>query len=269
MLRFDSIFKNPKPVIGMVHVEALPGTPKYRGSVSDILDKAIREAMIYSDAGVDSIMIENMHDVPYMRKNVGPEITTMMSVIGHEIKNKTGLPIGMQILAGANKEALAAANSAGLDYIRAEGFVFAHVADEGLIEADAGDLLRYRKHIGAEHIAVFTDVKKKHGSHSITSDVDIVETAKAAEFFLSDGIILTGKTTSDEANIDEVKSVKKNVSLPVLIGSGVTLDNLEKYFNSADGFIIGSYFKENGFWENGVDKNRVTNFMERIFSLRA
>ncbi len=269
MLRFDSIFKNPKPVIGMIHVEALPGTPKYKGSVAGIIDKAIREALIYSDAGVDSIMIENMHDVPYLKRNVGPEISILMSIVGYEVKNKTGLPVGLQILAGANKEALAAANSAGLDFIRSEGFVFAHIADEGFIEADAGELLRYRKFIGADHIAIFTDVKKKHSSHSITADVDISETAKAAEFFLSDGIILTGKSTSEETSMEDVRSVKENVSLPVLIGSGVTIDNLEKYFDAADGFIIGSHFKENGFWQNGVDVMRVKKFMDKIFLLRS
>ncbi len=269
MLRFDSIFKNPKPVIGMIHTEALPGTPKYKGSVTGIIDKAVREASVYSNAGVDSIMIENMHDVPYLNRSVGHEISTLLSIVGYEVKNKTGLPVGLQILAGANKEALAAANSAGLDFIRAEGFVFAHIADEGFMDAGAGELLRYRKFIGAEHIAIFTDVKKKHSSHSITSDVDIAETAKAAEFFLSDGIILTGKSTSEETALDEVKSVKETVSLPVIIGSGVTFDNIEKYFDYADGFITGSHFKENGFWQNGVDELRVKKFMEKMFRLRA
>ncbi len=259
---------NTKKLIAMVHVHALPGTPKYNGSVKSIIDKALEESAIYLKAGVDSIMIENMHDIPYLKRNLGHEISTMMCLIAEKIKSETGLPIGMQILAGANKAALAAANSAGIDFIRAEGFVFGHVADEGIFESDAGEIMRYRKMIGAEDIQVFTDIKKKHSSHAITDDISVVETAKAAEFFISDGVIVTGNATGEEANLVDIVNVKKNVNLPVLIGSGITLGNIEKYFNFADGFIVGSYFKKNSFWANDIDAERVIGFMEKFSELR-
>ncbi|GBD87003.1 putative sgc region protein SgcQ [bacterium BMS3Abin03] len=262
------LFNIRKPAIGMIHVDALPGTPDYKGDVKNIINKARKESVIYKDAGIDAIVIENMHDVPYLKRSVGPEITALMSIVGYEVKNISNLPCGIQILAGANKEALAAAHSAGLDFIRAEGFVFAHVADEGLMESDAGKLLRYRKQIGADSVLIFTDIKKKHSSHSITSDVDIVETAKAAEFLLSDGIIITGKATGEEADIDEVKKVKEAVNIPVLIGSGVTIDNIEMFLPVADAFIIGSYFKQGGFWKNEVDSDRVTTLVKKIKSLK-
>jgi membrane complex biogenesis BtpA family protein len=172
-MNFKELFNVSKPIIGMVHVGALPGTPRYKGDINKIIEKAIDEAKIYLDSGINSIAIENMHDLPYLNRNVGPEIISMMSIIAYEVKNKTNLPIGLQILAGANKEALACAKSAGIDFIRAEGFVFAHVADEGLINSDAGELLRYRKMIDADNILVFTDIKKKHSSHNLTSDVSI------------------------------------------------------------------------------------------------
>jgi len=261
------LFNIHKPVIGMIHVDALPGTPDYKGDVKSIINKARKESAIYRDAGVDAIAIENMHDIPYLKRSVGPEITSLLSVVGYEVKNTSDLPCGIQILAGANKEAIAAAHSAGLDFIRAEGFVFAHIADEGLMESDAGDLLRYRKQIGAEDILIFTDIKKKHSSHSITSDVNIVETAKAAEFFLSDGIIITGTATGEEADVDEVRKVKESVNIPVLIGSGITIDNIEKFFPLADAFIIGSYFKQGGSWKNEVDRDRVTALIKKVRNL--
>ncbi len=263
---FNELLKSHKLVIGMIHLDALPGTPKYKGNVREIIKKALDEAEIYSEAGVDSVMIENMHDVPYLKKYAGPETVSLMSIIGYEIKNKTNMPAGIQILAGANKEAIAAAHAAGLDFVRVEGFVFAHTADEGIMESDAGELLRYRKMIGAENISVLTDIKKKHSSHTITSDVNIIETAKAAEFFLSDGIIITGKSTSEETDLSELKAVKPEINIPVLIGSGITLENIEKYYHSADGFIVGSYFKKDGYWKNGVDKERVAKFMDKIHS---
>jgi len=262
------LFGIKKPVIAMIHVDALPGTPKSNNDVRAIVDKACKEALIYQKANVDVIAIENMHDVPYLNCRVGPEITSAMAVIGYEIKRVSQMICGLQILAGANNEALAVAHAAGLDFIRAEGFVFSHVADEGLMNSCAGELLRYRKQIGAEKVLVFTDIKKKHSSHSITSDVSIEETAKAAEYFLSDGVIVTGTSTGEEASMEEIQSTKKAISIPVMVGSGVTIENVESYLHAADGLIVGSYFKSNGNWKNGVDFNRVETFMRRVVELR-
>jgi membrane complex biogenesis BtpA family protein len=268
MQKFNKIFNKPHPVIGMIHVQALPGTPNYQGDINFIIDKAIEEARLYKKSGIDALMIENMHDVPYQKNGVGPEITSMMTQVAHAIKNETGLALGIQILAGANKEALAVAKAAQLQFIRAEGFIFGHVADEGYIDSQAADLLRYRKQIDAEDIAVFTDIKKKHSSHAITADVDIVETAHAAAFFLSDGLIITGKQTGLETNTDEINAVKSHTDIPVLIGSGINLENVHQYLPISDALIVGSYFKESGFWKNELDVKRIIQFMEKVNTLR-
>jgi len=217
MQKFKSIFKKEKPIIGMVHVQALPGTPKHKFEPSVIIDKALEEARVYSKAAIDAIMIENMHDIPYLKNGVGHEVSSIMTVIAHQIKQETKLPIGIQILAGANREALAVSKAASIDFIRAEGFVFAHTADEGIIEAQAGDLLRYRKNIDADSVAIFTDIKKKHSSHAITQDVSLLDTAKAARFFLSDGVIITGSHTGESASIEEIKELKLHLDFPVIV----------------------------------------------------
>lgn len=245
----------------MVHVGALPGTPKNNHSVEKIVSDAILDAKILEQQGVDAIMIENMHDRPYLNRSVGPEVVAAMTMVASELRKEVSIPLGIQILAGANKEALAVALASGFDFIRAEGFVFGHLADEGMMNSDAGELLRYRKHIGAEHINVFADVKKKHSSHAISSDISIEETAKAAEFFLVNGVIVTGNATGEKASINEVKKVKESVKTPVLIGSGITIHNIKDYWELADGFIVGSWFKRNGNWENAVDKKRVREFI--------
>jgi uncharacterized protein len=257
-----------KPVIAMIHVQALPGTPAYHGKSNEIIEAALQEAFLYKKAGVDILMIENMHDRPYLKRRVGPEVTAMMTVIGQAVKSETSLPCGVQILAGANEEALAVAKAANLDFVRAEGFVFAHVGDEGFFESDAASLLRYRKMIDAEDILVFTDIKKKHSAHAITSDVSLAETAEAAAFFLSDGVIITGSSTGKAADLAELKSMKKVVDLPVLVGSGITIENIDKYIHLSDALIVGSYFKKDGQWSNPVDFERVMKFMEKIKSLR-
>jgi hypothetical protein len=233
-----------------------------------VIDTALEETALYCKAGIDAIALENMHDVPCLRGCVGPEITAAMSTVAAEVKRASALPCGVQILAGANKEALAVAHAAGCDFIRAEGFVFAHVADEGMIESCAGELLRYRKQIDAENILVFTDIKKKHSSHAITADVSIAETAHAARFFRSDGVIVTGTETGVPAVIEEITAVRVAVNIPVLIGSGVTIDNVDQYLPHADALIVGSHFKTDGFWENKLDYDRVAAFMEKVNALQ-
>ncbi len=264
----DLFSTNSKIMIGMIHVPALPGTPFNRLKPKEILDKCLEEASIYKSANIDSIMIENMHDTPYLKRNVGPEITSIMSIIGYEIRKVfSEKPIGIQILAGANKDAIATAFSANLDYIRAEGFIFGHVADEGIFESDAGELLRYRKNIGAERIKIFTDIKKKHGANQITKDVNITDMAKNAKFFGSDGIIITGTSTGSEAEINDLKQAKEG-KLPVFLGSGITINNLENYFDFANGFIVGSYFKKDGIWSNELDICKVDGLVNQFNKLK-
>ena len=251
----------------MIHVPALPGTPRNRLAMAEIIEKCIKEASMYKRFGIDAVAVENMHDIPYLNQKVGPEIVAAMAIIAQEVKANFEGPTGIQILAAANKEALAVAHCAGLDFIRVEGFVFAHTADEGYIESCAGELLRYRKMLGAGQIMIFTDIKKKHSSHSLTSDLDIVETAKAAQFFLSDGVIITGSHTGVQPNIEEVRKVKETANVPVILGSGITDKNIEKYFRYADAFIVGSFFKRDGDWKNEVQPERLEKFMKVRMSL--
>ncbi len=266
--RLSNIFNHQKVVIAMIHVDALPGTPKNTLAPQKIIDKALQEAEIYTSCGVDAIMIENMHDIPYLNKTAGHEISTLMAIITWKIKQLFQLPTGIQILAGANKQALAAAHSAGADFIRTEGYVFGHLADEGYMDANAGELLRYRKQIGAEKILIFTDIKKKHSSHALTSDISLAETAKAADFFLSDGIILSGTATGLPVQLNELKQLENASKRPLIIGSGITVQNIEKYFTFADAFIVGSHFKKHGKWNQPVDKQKVKNFMKEIVTIR-
>ena len=255
-------------VLAMVHAGALPGTPRHGESFEAILNRAVAEAAVYRDAGVDAILVENMHDRPYLKGAVGPEVTAAMTVIARAVARESGLPTGIQILAGANREALAAALAAGCAFVRAEGFVFGHLADEGYHDACAGELLRYRRAIGAESVAILADVKKKHSSHALTADVDIVETARAAEFFLADGVVVTGRATGEETDSAELAAVRQAVGIPVLVGSGITETNVDRYFPHAHGLIVGSHFKEGGRWDHPVDPGRVGRFMDRVRQLR-
>lgn len=245
----------------MIHVGALPGTPACSSSVREIVAQATLEARIYRDGGVHGIAIENMHDVPYLRGGVGPEITAAMTAVALAVKDASGLPCGIQILAGANHEALAVAHAADLQFVRVEGYAFAHVADEGIIQSSAAPLLRYRRALGAERVQVWADVKKKHSAHAITADVGIGETAAAVEFMRADAVIVSGAATGLEASDADLADVRQHCRLPVYLGSGITAGNLARYYPLANGFIVGSYFKREGRWSEPVDPGRVERLM--------
>lgn len=267
--RSFSPFTRPKPLIGVIHVLALPGTPGHERPLPEIVQVAEREAAVYRQGGVDGIIVENMHDAPYLKNAVGPEIVASMTAVAVAVRTAAPeMPIGIQILAGANKEALAVAQAAELDFIRAEGFVFAHVADEGLIESCAGELLRYRRAIGADKVQVWADVKKKHSAHAITADVSLAETVHAAEFFRGDAVIVTGAVTGEAPDLDDLLEAKTAGKLPVLLGSGITPENVLRYWEAADGFIVGSYLKRDGYWANSVDPGRVKKMVAQIRALR-
>ncbi len=249
---FESLFRRPRALIGMLHVGALPGTAHSRDPVDQLAARAVAEARVYRDAGFTALLLENMHDRPYLKGEVGPEVVAAMTAVALEVRRAVPLPLGVQVLAAANFAAVAIALAAGADFVRVEGFAFAHVADEGMIEACAGPLLRYRRAVGAEHVRVFADIKKKHSAHAITADVSLAETAHAAEFFSADGVIVTGAATGHPAAPVDVDAVVDAVALPVLVGSGLTPANLAKYA-SAHGFIVGSSVKVGGVWSGALD----------------
>lgn len=257
-----------KLCVGMVHLRALPGTPRHSLSVREICQIAVREARQLREAGFDAILVENMHDVPYLRRQVGPEITAAVTAALCAVREAVDCPLGVQILAGANREALAAALAAGAQFIRCEGFVFGHIADEGWIESDAGELLRCRRAWGAEHIAIWADIKKKHSSHAVTADVTLAETAHAAEFFGADALIVTGRSTGEKTELADLCEARKASKLPILVGSGTTPETLAEHWSVADGFIVGSWLKEGGRWDNELSPERLARFAETLSSLR-
>ena len=247
----------PKALVGMVHVGALPGTPRSSQTVDELVRSAVQEVWALGEGGCDAILVENMHDLPYLRRDVGPEIVAAMTAVCCAINEATDLPCGVQVLAGANEAALAVALAAGLDFVRVEGFVFGHVADEGWMDACAGPLLRYRKMIGAERIALWADVKKKHAAHAATADVSLAETVRAAEFFGADAVVVTGAATGRETSAADLATARGATALPVVVGSGVTAENAATMLRHADAVIVGSALKKNGHWSGAVELERV------------
>lgn len=252
-----------KMLIGMVHVGALPGTPHASKGVGELAVQASLEAKILRDAGFDAVIIENMHDAPYVHGVQGPEIVSAMTRVGVAVREAIpDIALGVQVLSGGAKEALAIAHAIGAKFVRVENFVFAHVADEGLLErAEAGPLLRYRHAIGAGSVEIYADIKKKHASHAITADVSLGEAVEAAMFFGADGVIVTGSATGKPTSIADVEAAKRASRKKVLVGSGATTANSAALLAHADGIIVGSWIKGGGVWTNAVDAARAKDFV--------
>lgn len=264
---FIELFPERPAVIAMIHTGPSPGVPGFL-CVESALERAIAETEIYLQIGVDGILIENMRDFPCIHeRNQGPEVGAFMTRIARAIKRRAGrIPVGIQILFQANRTALAVALASGCDFIRAEGWTFAHISDKGIAEASAGETIRYRQQIGATDIPVYADIKKKHASHAWTADVGLAEMARSMELHHADGVIVTGHHTGIAPSAEDLRAVREATRLPVFIGSGVSVDTLPEIGSLADAYIVGSAIKEGGVWEAPVSEDRCQQLCDAIHS---
>jgi membrane complex biogenesis BtpA family protein len=262
------LFRVEKPIVSMIHLNPLPGTPKYEGlSIDRISELAVQDAGHLESGGVDGLIVENFGDVPYTKKDVGPEIISTMAVIVADVVDAVKIPVGVNVLRNDFKAALAIAHVAGGKFLRSNVFTDATVTDQGLIEASAPELLRYRRYLGAE-IKIFADVQGKHGVPLANRPIE-QSAMDAAHRGLADALIVSGPRTGTEPELEDLMRVKKAVpDRPVFIGSGVNEENVSKLLRRVDGAIVGTSLKFKGEVSNPVDEKRVKALMMAVRALR-
>jgi membrane complex biogenesis BtpA family protein len=265
------IFQKTKVAIGVVHCLPIPGSPRYDGgSVEAIYDRSLLDAEAYVAGGIDGLIIENHGDIPFLKAEaLGPETAAVMAVVTDRVRRSFGVPLGINVLANAPMQALAVAKAGGASFIRVNQWANAYVANEGLIEGESGRVLRYRSALCADGVAVFADSHVKHGAHAIVADRDIGELTRDLEFFDADVVIATGRRTGNAADLGELETIGRATTLPVLVGSGVTGDNVGPILQRSSGVIIGSSLKRDGVWWEPVEQARVTSFMRVVEALRS
>lgn len=253
-------------LIGMVHLLPLPGSPDYDGSgMGPIVARALADADAYMAAGFDGLIIENHGDIPFRKpERIGPETAACMAVVGERVRGVAGLPFGINVLANAAIPALAIAAAAGAAFVRVNQWANAYVANEGLIEGDAAEALRYRAAIGARHVRVFADAHVKHGAHAIVADRPLAELVRDVEFFSADAVIATGQRTGHQADIGYIRQIREATGLPVLVGSGVTTEKVAEILAVVNGVIVGSALKHDGVWWNAVDRDKAKAFARTV-----
>jgi membrane complex biogenesis BtpA family protein len=251
---FDPRAFAPCALIGMVHLRPLPGSSGYGGDPAAIAAAALADARALLAGGCDALLVENMGDVPYLKGDVPPETVAAMAICADKVA-ALGAPFGVQVLAAANRAALGIAVAAGAAFVRVEGFAYAHVADEGWIDACAGELLRTRRALGAR-VAIWADVRKKHAAHAVTADLDLAELAKGAAFCGADALVVTGLATGRPTDPRDCEAAA-SAGLPVAVGSGLTEMSVAAFARVADALIVGTAFKRGGDWRAPVDEDAV------------
>lgn len=264
------LFSVPKPVIGVIHLLPLPGAPRYDGSpVREIYAAAARDARTLAQGGIDGIIVENASDLPFNRpEDIGPETVAGLTAACLEVRMAVDVPIGITCVANGVIPALAVAKATGARWVRANQWVNAYVANEGLMNGPAPRAMRYRAAIGAKDVLIFADVHVKFGAHAITADRTVAEQATDAEWFDADVLIASGQRTGSPTQPAEVEAVKQGTNLPVIIGSGLDADQVPSLFAIADGAIVGQWLKEDGRWWNPVDPRRVERLMNAVARMR-
>lgn len=265
-MSFASLFPQGKPFIAVIHLGALPGAPLYQGSMDAVYEQAIHEAKIFSEAGADAIILENFRDTPFYPDRVPHETVAAMAAIGREVVRTATVPIGVNVLRNDAAAAIAIAAAIQAQFIRVNVHIAASVTDQGLIQAKAWETLRLRKQLNS-NAYVLADVAVKHAAPLAELGLD-VETRDLTYRGMCDGIIVSGSGTGQSTNPEDLKVVKANSHLPILIGSGVTHENLVDLYPLADGFIVGSCLKTDGKATNAVDAERVSAFAATLNSLR-
>jgi len=253
------IFGTKKPIIGMVHCWPMPGAPGYTGYGLDvIIEHALRDAEALRDGGVDGLIVENMWDIPFRAgARIAPESIAAHAVVARAVGQAVALPLGINLVHNGGTALLGIALAAGARFIRVCMFTGAGVWEAG--EWDEGcsaDLMRRRKELGAEHIKILADVDKKHSVRF--PGIDLATHIEWSRFSGADGLIVSGRMTGDAPDLVKVREAKALAAdRPVLLGSGVTAENVAAFLGAADGIIVGSSLKVDGVCENAVDVERV------------
>jgi uncharacterized protein len=255
------LFKTRTPIIGVVHLLPLPTSPRWGGSLKAVIDRAEQEALALASGGVDGIIVENFFDAPFTKSQVDPAVVSAMTVVVQRIQNLVPLPMGLNVLRNDARSGLAIASCLKAQFIRVNVLTGVMATDQGLIEGDAHQLLRYRRELGSD-VKIFADVLVKH-ARPLSSPNLTVAVKDTIERGLADAVILSGWATGSPPNLEDLELATQAANgTPVFIGSGANSENIATLMQAADGAIVSSSLKRQGRIEQPIDPNRVSQFME-------
>ncbi|MEC4813925.1 MAG: BtpA/SgcQ family protein [Scytonema sp. PMC 1069.18] len=255
------LFKTRTPIIGVVHLLPLPTSPRWGGNLKSVIDRAEQEATALASGGVDGIIVENFFDAPFTKHQVDPAVVSAMTVVIQRIQNLVTLPVGINVLRNDARSAMAIATCVRAQFIRVNVLTGVMATDQGIIEGDAYQLLRYRRELGS-NVKIFADVLVKHARplSSVNLTTAVQDTIERG---LADAVILSGWSTGHPPNLEDLELATSAAhGTPVFIGSGASWENIATLLQAADGVIVSSSMKRQGRREQPIDPYRVGQFVE-------
>ena len=264
-VNFKRVFQGKKPVIGMVHIGALPGTPLYDPSL-DLLASARADLVALQNAGFDAVMFGNENDRPYEFQVDTCSTATMATIIG-QLKSEITVPFGVNVLWDP-MSSIALGVATGAAFVR-EIFTGSYASDMGPWTPDAGKAMRYRDRLGRADMAMLYNVSAEF-AHSLDQR-PLADRARSAVFSsIPDAILVSGQITGEAATLSDLESVKKVLpDTAVMANTGVKHETVADVLSIADGCIVGSSLKVDGDTWNAIDPDRAQDFMDRVRAVRA
>ena len=275
MTPFSELFAVPRPLIGMVHLAPLPGSPRWGGSIDDVIKRAMDDARVLAEEGIDGIIVENFGDSPYAAGAVHPATVAAMTIgvlavhgVVREVDGESRIRVGINVLRADVISALSIAASTGAGFVRTNVLTGAMVTDQGIIEGTAYEALRERRLLGIG-TPIFADVMSKHAYPVGAGVVMELEARATAYRGLADALIVTGDETGAATSGDDLRRARTAVpDRPILIGSGLDIGNINELLPLCDGAILGTALKVDGVTEGPVDRLRVREMVARARSLQ-
>lgn len=261
--------RGAKRIIGMLHLPALPGSPRCTRSLEDIEAAVLADARVLHTARFDACVIENFGDAPFHKDTLEPITIAAMTRLAVAVRRAfPDLVLGINALRNDAAAALAIATASGARFVRVNVHVGVTATDQGLVEGRAAQTLRLRDAWRSD-VHIWADVHVKHGSSLSHADI-AAEAEDAVRRGLADAVVVSGRATGDPTAIADVRRVRDlGLGVPVLVGSGSTADNVAEYLQCADGVIAGTWLKQQGRVENPVDAERARRFAAAAEAVRA
>jgi uncharacterized protein len=255
------LFNTRTPIIGVVHLLPLPTSARWGGSLKAVIERAEQEATALASGGVDGIIVENFFDAPFTKNQVDPAVVSAMTVVVQRIQNLVTVPVGLNVLRNDGRSAIAIASCVNAQFIRVNVLTGVMATDQGLIEGEAHQLLRYRRELGSD-VKIFADVLVKH-ARPLSSPNLTVAVKDTIERGLADAVILSGWATGSPPDQEDLElATAAAAGTPVFIGSGASWENVGTLLQAADGVIVSSSLKRHGQIQQRIDPIRVSQFVE-------
>jgi membrane complex biogenesis BtpA family protein len=266
-MELESTFGTRKPIIGMVHLPPLPGSPEASTGIGAVCDRAVADATALEAGGIDGLVIENFGDVPYYPESVPPHTVAAMTRAATEVRNATSVPIGVNVLRNDAEAALSIAAAVDAAFVRVNVHTGARVTDQGVLEGNAHGTLRLRDRLGAD-IGIFADIAVKHSTQLSAERSLSGAFSDAVERGLADAVIVSGPATGESVDVDSLAAAleardEHGLDVPILVGSGVDAESVGSLLGRADGAIVGTALKRDGETRAPVSEKRVRELVGR------